>query len=273
MGGAGRYLMESQGSTANGFATNNSTMVDPMDNSMAGQPGVKGRRYVSTYNNDNVDLTKFDLSKSKEFGVEIPSNPPPRRKMPVTPKGEQPLPERPLDDTLAYESRLIYPDGHSTEIGSNNQEVAARANAPPHSPIVKKPEHNPMGPPKDQQLQDASSMSNGESYNPGAGMDVSFGEQTQDLIAAMRGDGTLGGMGGTIGADGSLNTDRSLDIDALYRINMSKLKDLQDFEDLSMNTDRLDDFVLQFQKNADGAQEGNLQEVSLNTDTRWVVKA
>ena len=54
---------------------------------------------------------------------------------------------------------------------------------------------------------------------------------------------------------------------------ISKLKDLQDFEDLSMNTDRLDDFVLQFQKNADGAQEGNLQEVSLNADTRWVVKA
>ncbi len=294
MGRVGRTILENSHS-GNGFPSmlpqSNSmgggegVEEDAMENSVVNQPGLGGRRYMSTYNNDNVDLSKFDLSKSKEFGVQLPSNartPPPRLKMPVTPLlekdgrgrgGRGPLSEaeeRPLDDdTLDYESRLIYPDGHSTEITGHSRKQklpATSQNAPPHSPIAAKPAHNPMGPAKEPlqnnvsdgrppsghpppprggrrpTQQAASSIGNGgggtlrrtddcgpeASFGNGGGTlrTDDFGEQTQELIAAMRRGDLDGTMGTSIG-DTSLNSERSVDIDALYRLNLSKLKDLQ----------------------------------------------
>jgi hypothetical protein len=265
MGRVGRTILENSHSGNNGFHS----VEDSMENSMVNQPGLGGRRYMSTYNNDNVDLSEFDLSKSKEFGVQLPSTartPPPRLKMPVTPPpkdggGRALSEERPLDDTLDYESRLIYPDGHSTEIGhSSKQKLPVTQNAPPHSPIAAKPAHNPMGPTKEQPR---NNVSNGRppsghppsgrrpthlmapqasgggtlrtddcgpeaSFGNGGGTlrTDDFGEQTQELIAAMRRGDLDGTMGTSIG-DTSLNSERSVDIDALYRLNLSKLKDLQ----------------------------------------------
>jgi len=281
MGDLGRYVLESSSGEPSYVANNSPGPYDQIETSGSRM------RYVSTYNNDNVDLSKFDLSKSKELGLVIPSNTGVlQRKMPETPvdkgqrqnlSGEKPTKERPLDDTLAFESRLIYPDGHATEIVVSKREDSR--NTPPHSPISSKAAHNPMGPPREQQNAapcNSNSRDGSEvvqaSTTVGSGsqnfeMKATFGEQTQELITAMKGD-TVNTM-----RDTSPNAEKSLDIDALYQINMSKLKDLQDFEDMTLNTDRLDDFVSQFQKNLDGTQEGDLREVSLNTDTRWVVKA